>query len=172
MCTATVIDTNSISAVSRRTPSGEVDQELIKWLSTGNGILIYAKHGDDPFASEVPPGHPYWHFVTQLRYSGLAELITTEDTRRAERDIKQKNRKIGALKSDDFNLLRVAVAGKAELLISNDKDLQVDFGNVNSAFGRTGKIYPLNKTKEVRHTFLEANRCRGDRQRERKRQRQ
>ena len=133
-----ILDTNMISNVLGENPLEDM-QPVTAWLFSSKGSLLYSEVGK-----------------LKEEYSHVLRKRKTKQLRRfalkiiPPHDVLSEKKKLPPLKSDDQDIIALALAAKpkAKLLISNDDNLIADFKNKKIV---GGSVYRYKKHQHLLH---------------------
>ena len=128
-----IIDTNVVHEAfgTKTTPAGTKFRE---WLKGPHGMLVVG--GDHLRELTRNSNFEKW-FREANRGQGLVSQISQSDIDSSRTALSQNQE----VRSDDENVLALALASGARLLFTNDRDLQKDFGNINVIPSPAGQVY-------------------------------
>ena len=128
-----IIDTNVVHEAfgNKTTPAGT---QFRKWLISPRGMLVV---GGGHLRELTRNGNFRRWFREARRDSGLVRQVNQAHID-SSRNALTLNREV---RSDDENVLALALASGARVLFTNDRDLQEDFGNTNIIPHPAGQIY-------------------------------
>ena len=128
-----IIDTNVVHEAfgTKTTPAGARFKE---WLEGSRGMLVV---GGDHLQELTQNGNFSRWFLEARRGTSLVKQINRTEID-ASRLTLSSNQEV---RSNDENVLALALASGARLLFTNDRQLQEDFGNINIISNPAGQVY-------------------------------
>ena len=123
MCVRTILDASAFGHLCSGTKNSAGDQ-LRKWISRGDGVIVYSTYGK--YGEELGKRRNVCELLSSFVDSGKAIDVGRTGFEAALDQIPRNRLR----KSDDPHILALAVASKATVLFSCDKDLCKDFANV------------------------------------------
>lgn len=121
-----ILDANLFSDYLQNTPDMAPVRQWLEGSKRRRGKLAYSPTAK--FKAEVRR-HPLRDKLVELRRAGLLKEVPTTK-------VAEEEEKLPDLKSDDFHVVALAVAGHVSLLVSRDQALHKDFKDVVG-----GKVY-------------------------------
>ena len=147
MCIRTILDASLFS----RFGNDEM-KAWRQWVEKGHGVLAYTTSGR--FGQELRNSALINTFVVSQRRAG-AQLISSTELAAASSDLRDRE-----FNSNDRHVLELALASRAQVLCTDDRDLKHDFRNLPDDLGGRRAVYPHGANRQARDAFLAARRCR------------
>lgn len=156
MCTPVVLDASAFDVLHDRS-TNSAGVQLRAWIDDGHGHVAYSTY--DEVGRQLQHDEKVFQLVLSYRQSGLAELIEDAVIRREES-------RLGALETRsgerDRQVLALAAASQARVMVVRDKDLRKDFedpGLLPTLRGSWRRVFPFDHPPARRNDFLHRRRC-------------
>ena len=153
MCTRVIVD-NSVANPAHflSTTAGTPGDIFRKWLESGNGIVTYSEASDD--YKKALDNSRYKAKFLEYRRNGKLHAVSPQEYSAARVELSNK-----PLRSNDADLLSVALAGNATVLYSDDKPFERDFKNPVILTGAKRANYPHRSSTKGARQFLNQRKC-------------
>ena len=157
MCTPVVLDASAFDVLHDKS-TNSAGVQLRAWIDDGHGRVAYSTY--DEVGRQLRRDRKMFQLVLSYRQSGLAVLIADAVIRREARRLDSLNTRSG---KNDEQVLALAVASQAQVMVVRDQDLLEDFEDARllpteRKFRR--RAYPVNYRPAQRNDFLHRRRCR------------
>ena len=98
--------------------------------------------------TELSDSTNFRSWFQQAVQAGIVRRVDDDEVDKQAEQLSQQN----VCKSNDVHVLALARISGARLLFTNDRALQIDFGNSDIIYGNArGRIYTTRRTKSVTH---------------------
>ncbi|MYC81557.1 MAG: hypothetical protein F4X19_05620 [Acidobacteria bacterium] len=132
---------------------GTRDAYLKQWIGQGHGTLCYTVDGK--LGTETLKTKSFMRKLEIWQSRGRAIRASLAKMNKARNAIKGFT-----LRSDDPHILQLAIACRAKILCTDDKNLKRDFEEVVAkVIGEQTKLYPFKGKDAEKKAFLAKNRC-------------
>lgn len=156
MCTPVVLDASAFDVLKEYSPKS-AGAQLREWIDGGHGRVQYSTY--DEVGRQLRHDEEVSRLVRSYRQSGLAVLI--EDAL-----IREEASRLDAVETrsgeGDKQVLALAVASRAQVMVARDKRLRKDFEDASllpTERGFRRRAYPIGHPPARRNDFLHRRRC-------------
>ena len=116
---------------------------FLDWLSKGGKLVVGGQ-----LLTELSDSTNFRSWFQQAVQAGIVRRVDDDEVDKQAEQLSQQN----VCKSNDVHVLALARISGARLLFTNDRALQIDFGNSDIIYGNArGRIYTTRRTKSVTH---------------------
>lgn len=153
MCVVAIVDTNVLPLLAGGRRNN--DSLLLRWIRRRHGILAFPGAGD--YLGELKRSQKVMELLGRYEQGGQLKKISQKALSEAHDLVCDR-----PFRSDDSDVLALALASDATVLCSNDEKLRGDFQNreILPKMGRRSRLlYPFAGTRKQRREFLNRQRC-------------
>ena len=156
MCTPVVLDASAFGVLNDKSPNS-AGVQLRAWIDDGHGRVAYSTY--DRVGRQLRWDEKVFQLVLSYRRSGLAVLIEEAVIRREASRLDALETRSG---EKDRQVLALAIASQARVMVVRDKDLRKDFEDpklLPAERGSRRRVYPVDHRPARRNDFLHRRRC-------------
>ena len=156
MCTPVVLDASAFDVVKEESPNS-AGVQLRAWIDEGHGRVAYSTY--DEVGRQLQSDGKVFQLVLAYSQSGLSMLIEEAVIRREESRLDAVETRSG---ENDKQVLALAVASEARVMVVRDKRLRKDFEDAEllpTLRGSRRRAYPVKAPPARRNDFLHRRRC-------------
>ena len=153
MCKRLILDTDTSHIVLDDKTNRKRDRGLRDWIAVGYGVLCYTTEGK--LGKETIKTKKYMAKLETWQARGRAFRVSAAKLFAAREALKSHT-----LRSNDADVVALAIAGEAQILGTQDGRLKQDLQRiVPSVTKGTILLYPVGECDEKKTRFLAGNRC-------------
>ena len=156
MCTPVVLDASAFDVVKEESRNS-AGVQLRAWIDDGHGRVAYSTY--DEVGRQLQGDWKVYELVSSYHQSGLAVLIEDALIRREVSRLSAVQTRSG---ENDKQVLALAVASRARVMVVRDGDLRKDFEDAEllpTLRGSRRRAYPVKAPPARRNDFLHRRRC-------------